>query len=124
MKLVKVAESGLIQTDRVAKILAIAGSQDEKPWGGKSFMRNIDIDNKFEEGRILGHAQERQKFEEYFHGMIAPDLMAVAFSIESIRARLEAEGHPIELELQQIEIRISEILTQVREGILSEGGKA
>jgi signal transduction histidine kinase len=80
----------------------------------------MDTDSKFEEGRILGRAEERQKFEAYFHDTLAPDLMAVAFSIESIHARLEVEGHPIELELKQIEIRISEILTQVRETILSD----
>jgi hypothetical protein len=70
------------------------------------------------------YPKERQRLEEYFHGTLAPDLMAVAFSIESIHARLEAVGHPTELELRQIEIRISEILTQLRETMLSEGGKA
>ena len=64
------------------------------------------------------------EFDSYFHQTLAPDLMAVAFSLESIRADLELEGHPIEPELKRIEMRISEILTRLRETILngSEGG--
>lgn len=81
----------------MAKILVVAGSQDEKP------MRGITD----------------PEFEPYFHNTLAPDLMAVSFSIESIRARLEVEGHPAEVELRQIENRISEILTQLR-AFLSE----
>jgi hypothetical protein len=79
-------------------------------------------DSEFEEGRILGHAQEQRRLENYFHEQLAPELMALAFSIESIRAQLEAENHPAEPKLREVRDRLSEILAPVREAILSETG--
>jgi hypothetical protein len=81
--------------------------------------RNMDSDSEFEEGRILGHAQEQQRLEMYFHDRLAPELMALAFSIESIRAQLEADGHPAEPKLREIRDRMSEILAPVHQSILS-----
>ena len=76
-------------------------------------------DSAFEKARILGQAQEQQRLEIYFHSQLAPDLVALAFSIESIRAQLEADGHPEEPELRKVCDRLSEILAQMRQTILS-----
>lgn len=59
---------------------------------------------------------EDEKLEECFHATLAANLMTVAFSLESVRARLAVEGHPAEAELGQIGNRISEILTLVARG--------
>ena len=56
----------------------------------------------------------------YFHNRLGPELMALAFSIESIRAQLEADGHSAELKLREVRDRLSEILAPVRQAILSE----
>jgi signal transduction histidine kinase len=77
-------------------------------------------DSEFEERRILGHAQEQRRLENYFHEQLAPDLMALAFEIESIRAQLEAENHPAEPKLREIRDRLSEILAPIRQVILTE----
>ena len=79
----------------------------------------MDSDSEFEQGRILGHAQEQQRVEMYFHDSLAPDLMALAFTMESIRAELEADGHPAEPKLRGVLERLSEILAPVHQAILS-----
>jgi hypothetical protein len=76
-------------------------------------------DSEFEEGRILGHAQEQRRLENYFHEQLAPDLMTVAFSLESIRAELEVENHPAASKLREVQNRLSEILAPVRHNFLS-----
>jgi hypothetical protein len=76
-------------------------------------------DSEFEEGRVLGHVEEQRLFEAYFHNQLAPDLMTVAFSLESIRAELEAENHPAEAKLRKVQTRLSEILAPVRHKFLS-----
>jgi signal transduction histidine kinase len=84
--------------------------------------QNMGSDSEFEEGRILGHAEEQHRLEIYFHDQLAPDLMALAFSIESIRAQLEADGHPAEPKLREVQDRLSEILAPIRQAILSKIG--
>jgi signal transduction histidine kinase len=84
--------------------------------------QNMASDSEFEEGRILGHAQEQQRLEIYFHDRLAPDLMAVAFSIESIRAQLEADGHPAEPKLREVQDRLSGILAPIRQAIHGRTG--
>ena len=76
-------------------------------------------DSEFEEGRILLHAQEQRRLEMYFHDRLAPELMALAYSIESIRAQLEADGHPAEPQLREVQNRLSEILAPVRKAIVN-----
>lgn len=83
--------------------------------------QNMGNDSEFEEGRILGHAQEQRRLQNYFHDQLAPDLMALAFEIESIRAQLEAENHPLEPKLREVRDRLSEILAPIRQTILDGG---
>jgi len=52
--------------------------------------RNMDSDSEFEEGRILGHAQEQRKLEMYLHDRLGPELLALVFEIEFIRAQLKS----------------------------------
>jgi hypothetical protein len=49
---------------------------------------------------------------------LAPDLMALAFSIEAIRIELESEKHPVEAKLKDIRDRLSKMLQPIRENIL------
>jgi signal transduction histidine kinase len=63
--------------------------------------------SNFEEGIELGRDQERQRLAAYFHDQLAPDLMALAFSIEAIRIELESEKHPAEAKLKDIRDRVS-----------------
>jgi Histidine kinase len=70
----------------------------------------------------LGHAQEQRSLEIYIHDRLTPDLMALAFSIESIRAQPEADGHPAEPKLREVQDRVSEILAPIRQAILEKTG--
>jgi signal transduction histidine kinase len=76
---------------------------------------NMDIDSEFEEGRILGHAQEQQRLVMHFHDQLGPDLMALAFSIESLREQMKADGNPAEPKLREIQDRLSKILVLIRQ---------
>jgi len=58
--------------------------------------------SNFEDGIELGKDWERQRIAAYFHDQLAPDLMALAFSIEAIRMELESEKHPAEAKLKEI----------------------
>jgi signal transduction histidine kinase len=77
-------------------------------------------DSEFEEGRILGHAQEQRRLEMYLHDRLGPELSALAFEIEFIRAQLKADGHPAEPKLREIQNRLSKILVLIHQAILSE----
>lgn len=82
-------------------------------------IRNMGNDSEFEKGRIIGHVEEQRRLEMYFHDQLAPELMTLAFSLESTRAQLEVENHPAEAELKAILNRLSEILAPVHQAILS-----
>jgi hypothetical protein len=84
----------------------------------------MDSDSEFEEGRVLGHAEEQRRLEIYFHEQLAPGLMALAFSRESIRAQLEADGHSAEPKLREVRDRLSEILAPIRQTILDGGSES
>ena len=75
--------------------------------------------SNFEEGIEMGRDQERQRLAAYFHDQLAPDLMALAFSIEAIRIELESEKHPAEAKLKDIRDRVSKMLQPIRENILN-----
>jgi hypothetical protein len=75
--------------------------------------------SNFEEGIELGRDQERQRLAAYFHDQLAPDLMALAFSIEAIRMELENEKHPAEAKLKDVRDRLSKMLQPIRENILN-----
>ena len=75
--------------------------------------------SNFEEGIELGRDQERQRLAAYFHNQLAPDLTALAFSIEAIRIELESEKHPGEAKLKDIRDRLSKMLQPIRENILN-----
>jgi hypothetical protein len=77
--------------------------------------------SNFEEGIEVGRDQERQRLAAYFHDQLAPDLMALAFSIEAIRIELESEKHPAEAKLKDIRDRLSQTLQPIRENILNVG---
>ena len=74
--------------------------------------------SNFEEGTELGRDRERQRIAAYFHDQLAPDLMALAFSIEAIRLELESEKHPAEAKLKEIRHRVSKMLQPIRQNIL------
>ena len=81
------------------------------------FPLNSDPSN-FEDGTELGKDRERQRIAAYFHNQLAPDLMALAFSIEAIRLELESEKHPAEAKLKEIRDRVSKMLQPIRRNIL------
>ena len=74
--------------------------------------------SNFEDGIELGKDWERQRIAAYFHDQLAPNLMALAFSIEAIRIELESEKHPVEAKLKDIRDRVSKMLKPMRENIL------
>jgi hypothetical protein len=86
--------------------------------------QNISSDSEFEEGRVLGQAQEQQRLEMYFHDQLGPELMELAFSIESIRAQLEADCHPAEPKLREVQNRLSEILAPIHQAIVDGGSES
>ena len=67
---------------------------------------------------MLGREQERERLSVYFHCQLAPDLTALAFSIESVRAELEAENQDAALRLKEVLDRLTEMIEPIREEIL------
>jgi len=49
---------------------------------------------------------------------LAPDLMTLAFSIESVRAELETENHHAALKLKEVLEKLTEMIEPIREEIL------
>jgi hypothetical protein len=78
--------------------------------------------SEFEQGQTFGREQERERFAAYFHRRLAPDLLALAFSIEGIRAELEAQDHPSAAKLKELLNRLTEMIKPMREEILEETG--
>ena len=76
--------------------------------------------SEFEQGQTLGREQERQRFAAYFHRQLAPELLALAFSIEGVRAELEAQDHPSAPKLKELLNRLTEMIKPMREEILKE----
>jgi len=76
--------------------------------------------SEFEQGQTLGREQERERLAAYFHRRLAPDLLALAFSIEGVRAELEAQDHPSAPKLQELLNRLTEMIKPMREEILKE----
>ena len=76
--------------------------------------------SEFEPGQTLGRGQERERLAAYFHRRLAPDLLALAFSIEGVRAELEAQDHPSAPKLQELLNRLTEMIKPMREEILKE----
>jgi hypothetical protein len=70
---------------------------------------------------MLGREQERERFAAYFHRRLAPDLLALAFSIEGVRAELEAQDHPSTPKLRELLNRLTGMIKPMREEILNEG---
>ena len=83
----------------------------------------MDSDSEFEEGRVFGNAQEQQRLVMHFHEHLGPDLMALAFSIESLREQMEADGNPAEPKLKEIQDRLSTILALIRRVTLNDGSE-
>jgi hypothetical protein len=73
---------------------------------------------EFEQGEMLGREQERERLSVYFHCQLAPDLADLAFSIESVRAELEAENHDAALRVREVLNRLTELIEPIREEIL------
>ena len=76
--------------------------------------------SEFEQGQMLGREQERERFAAYFHRRLAPDLLTLAFSIEGVRAELEAQDHPSAPKLKELLNRLTEMIKPMREEILNE----
>jgi hypothetical protein len=74
--------------------------------------------SEFEQGQTLGREQERERVAAYFRRQLTPDLLALAFSIESIRAELEAQDHPSAPKLKELLNRLTEMIKPMREEIL------
>lgn len=60
----------------------------------------MDGDSELEAGAAAGQERERQRLSNYIHDRLGPELMAIAFSIESLRSRLEEVKHPADAELK------------------------
>jgi signal transduction histidine kinase len=75
----------------------------------------LESNPDLESGMPDGQEIERQRLSDYIHHRLGPEVMAVTFSIESLRTRLEQEKHPAEAELKQIEDRLSDVFQSFRE---------
>ena len=84
----------------------------------RSLTASMAASYEFEQGQMLGREQERERLSVYFHCQLAPDLMTLAFSIESVRAELEAENHHAALKLKEVLERLTEMIEPIREEIL------
>ena len=78
-----------------------------------------DIDGDFERGKAVGLETERQRVSAYLHERLAPELMAIAFSLEAVRDQLEQEKHSAEPKLKEVCRNLTELLHPVHEELLN-----
>lgn len=83
----------------------------------------VDSDSELDAGVAAGQESERQRPSDYIHDRLGPELMAIVFSIESLRSRLEEAKHPADAELKQIGRRIDDLFESVRENVLKRPRK-
>ncbi|HYZ72320.1 MAG TPA: NUDIX domain-containing protein, partial [Chthoniobacterales bacterium] len=74
---------------------------------------HMDSDSEVDAGIAAGQERERQRLSDYIHHRLGPELMAIAFSIESLRGRLKEAKHPPDAELKQIGRRIDDLFESV-----------
>jgi hypothetical protein len=73
----------------------------------------------FEMGKAVGLESERQRVSAYLHERLAPELLAVAFSVEAVRYQLEQEKHSAEPEVKEVCRELSELLGSMHEELLN-----
>ena len=78
-----------------------------------------DIDGDFEMGKAVGMETERQRVSAYLHERLAPELLAIAFSLETVRDQLEQEKHSAEPKLKEVCRNLTELLHPVHEELLN-----
>ena len=78
----------------------------------------MDSDSELDARVAAGQERERLRLSDYIHHRLGPELMAIAFSIESLRSRLEEGKHPPDAELKQISRRIDDLFESVRKDVL------
>jgi signal transduction histidine kinase len=78
----------------------------------------MDSDSELEAGAAAGQEKERQRLSDYVHRRLGPELMAIAFSIESLRSRLEAAKNPAAAELKKIGRRIDDLFKSFRKDVM------
>jgi hypothetical protein len=61
----------------------------------------------------LGKNCSDKKVAAYVHDHLAPELLAVTFSIEAVRARLEKENHPCREQLKEVQRKLTGRLEQM-----------
>jgi len=79
--------------------------------------------DEFKDGVIFGEERERQRLAFYFHNQLAPELMALAFSIEAIGQRLKQHGYHAEAELEPLPDKLNKLLRSIRDSLLNSGNQ-
>jgi signal transduction histidine kinase len=73
----------------------------------------------FEMGKAVGLETERQRISAYLHDRLAPDFLAVTFSLEVVRDQLEQEKHSAEPKLKEVCRTLTELLRPLHEALLN-----
>jgi signal transduction histidine kinase len=81
------------------------------------FTPNTNCD--FEMGKAVGLETERQRISAYLHDRLAPELLAVTFSVEAVRDQLEQEKHSAEPKLKEVCRTLTELLRPLHEALLN-----
>lgn len=77
---------------------------------------SLDSSSEFELGKAVGAQLERQRLAAYVHEELAPELMAVAFSLEAIRAKFGSKNLGAQAELKELEARLTELIQRFQRG--------
>ena len=73
----------------------------------------------FEMGKAAGVESERQRVSAYLHERLAPELVALAFSLEAVRYQLEQEKHSAEPKLKEVCRNLSKLLGPMHDELLN-----
>ena len=79
--------------------------------------------DEFKDGVIFGEERERRRLAFYFHNQLAPELLALAFSIEVIGHELNQCGYHAEAELEALPDRLNKLLRSIRDNLLNSGNQ-
>ena len=86
-----------------------------KAWGSLGYIMLQDVElsawTGFEEGRMLGHEEQRARLIQMVHDAVSPTMLGAIFAIESLKQIMKAEDLPH----AEIAFRASDLLAEAIE---------
>ena len=82
------------------------------------------ISTEFEQGRLVGHEEERMRIVKMFHDEVSSPLMGSLFAFEVARSELESQGLPQAAKLARASELLTEASQKIRKALAIEKNEA